>query len=263
MTAVSVSAVHADARERGARPWLYAIVRRVLWLLVHTWFRVTVDGAAAVPASGAVIVAPNHKSVVDAFLVGLAIRRRVRFMAKAELFAPPLGGLLLRLGAFPVRRGERDDEAMQTARMLLAQGEALVLFPEGTRVEDADALGSPHHGAGRLALDAGAPIVPAAISGTGHLWLGPIPKPRSLHVSFLSPITPDAPDATELIDRRVWPAVLDEYGRLRATPGLVATVLAAAGLGGLAARQAHRARRPPAVLGVLEPRRIRRRRRRG
>jgi 1-acyl-sn-glycerol-3-phosphate acyltransferase len=261
MTAMSVSAVHADARERGARPWLYAVVRGVLWLFVHTWFRVTVDGATAVPASGPVIVAPNHKSVVDAFLVGLATRRRVRFMAKTELFRPPLGGLLVRLGAFPVRRGEHDDEAMQTARILLARGEALVLFPEGTRVEDADALGSPHHGAARLAIETGTPIVPAAISGTGHLWLGPVPKPRSLHLSALAPVTPDGSDAFAIIDQRVWPAVLDEYGRLRATPGVVATALAAVGLGGLAARRARRARRPPALLGVLEPRRVRRRRR--
>ena len=73
-------------------------------------------------------------------------------MAKRELFRGPLGPLLLRLGAFPVQRGATDTEAIETARSLLEAGELLVLFPEGTRVDEADALGAPHHGAGRLAL---------------------------------------------------------------------------------------------------------------
>jgi 1-acyl-sn-glycerol-3-phosphate acyltransferase len=258
---LSAVSEHAYARERGVQPVVYAVVRAVLWLFVHLWFHFTVAGMDRLPAQGPVIVAPNHKSVVDAFLVGLATRRHVRFMAKSELFIGPLRPLLVRVGAFPVRRGESDAEAMQTARVALEHGDVVVLFPEGTRVEDADALGSPHHGAGRLAQQTGAPIVPAAISGTGHLWLGPIPKPRSLHLSFLEPIAPQVAGPDELIDQRVWPAVVEEYGRLRATPGVVATILAALGLGGLAARQVRRARRPPKVLGIVPPRRLRRHRR--
>ena len=263
---MSAARFHGYAREHGVQPAVYAVVRALLWLFVRVCFHFTATGAAAIPPTGAVIVAPNHKSLVDAFLIGLSTRRQVRFMAKAELFAGPLGALLVRLGAFPVRRGEADADAMDTARVILEQGGVLVLFPEGTRVEDDDTLGSPHHGAGRLALETGAPVVPAAISGTAHLWLGPLPQPRSLRVSFLDPITiadvADAPDATaELIDRRVWPAVVDEYGRLRATPGVIAAVLTTIGLGGLVARRVRRARTPPKVLGVLEPRRIRRRRR--
>lgn len=97
------------------------------------------------------------------------------------------------------------------------------MFAEGTRVDEPDVLGSPHHGAGRLALESGASVVPTAIAGTSHLWLGPIPKPRRVLISFLDPVSvtggEDAREAlTDLIDRRVWPAVQEEYGRLAATP---------------------------------------------
>jgi hypothetical protein len=107
--------------------------------------------------------------------------------------------------------------------------------------------------------------VPVAISGTSHLWIGPVPKPRRVDVSFLPAVAPDGAEETraaleELIDRRVWPAVQHEYGRLRATPGAVAAALAALGLGGLAARVGRR--EMPRVLGVIEPRKLRRRRRR-
>jgi 1-acyl-sn-glycerol-3-phosphate acyltransferase len=258
---------HARRRSPGA---LYAVVRAVAWLILRTWFRVRVSGREHVPGEGAgAIVAANHKSFMDAFFIGLGTRRHVRFMAKAELFHGPFARLLPRLGAFPVRRGEADADAVATALSVLGGGGLVVVFPEGTRVDEPDALGSPHHGAGRLALEAGAPIVPTAISGTSHLWLGPVPKPRRIDVSFLAPVrpvaTPGEPGVREiledLIDRRVWPAVQDEYGRLRATPGVVALALAAVGGGGVAARRLARRRRP-AILGRIEPRRIRRRLRR-
>ncbi|MBI5105461.1 MAG: 1-acyl-sn-glycerol-3-phosphate acyltransferase, partial [Solirubrobacterales bacterium] len=156
--------------------------------------------------------------------------------------------------------------ALQTARALLEAGEPVVLFLEGTRVDDPDVLGSPHHGAARLAVETGAPIVPVAISGTAHLWLGPVPKPHHVRIALLEPVAApagrDGPEVLgELIDRRVWPAVQEEYGRLQATPGVVLTALTAAGLGaGLAARRARRP--PPRILGVVPPRRERHRDRR-
>ena len=236
---------------------LYAVVRAVASLGLRSWFRLHVAGAEHVPATGPAIVAANHKSFLDAFFIGLGTRRRVRFMAKAELFRAPLGWLLRPLGAFPVRRGQADAGALETARAILREGGVVVVFPEGTRVDEPDALGSPHHGAGRLARETGAPIVPTAILGTSHLWLGPIPKPRRVEVSFLPPV----PAGEEgLIDERVWPAVQEEYGRLRATPGAIAAVLAAVGLGGLIARRRLELERPPRLLGVIPPRRQRRRR---
>jgi 1-acyl-sn-glycerol-3-phosphate acyltransferase len=227
---------------------------------------VRIAGAEHLPAEGAAIVAPNHKSFLDAFFIGLATRRHVRFMAKAELLAGPFGGLLGRLGAFPVRRGESDAQAVETARALLEQGELLVVFPEGTRVEQADALGSPRHGAGRLALETGTPLIPAAITGTQRLWLGPFPKPRRVQVHFLPAVDPrplaGRPDAAqELIDGLVWPAVQQEYGLALARPGLLLGALAALGLGaGLLARRRQPA--TPRILGVVEPLKVRRRKER-
>lgn len=264
-TAAAVERAHARARTRGVLVPLYASVRVLLAGVLRVWFRLRVCGRENVPADGAAIIAPNHKSFMDAFFVGVATRRRVRYMAKTEIFRGPLAWLLVRLGAFPVRRGASDAEAMRTARAILEQGGVVVVFPEGTRVEAPDALGAPHHGAGRLALDSGAPIVPAAISGTAHLWLGPIAKPRRVQVAFAAAIAPPqsaTPDAvSDLVDRRLWPAVQEEYGRLRARPGLVLAGLAAIGLGGgVVARR--RAAAKPRILGIVEPRNVRRGRRR-
>jgi 1-acyl-sn-glycerol-3-phosphate acyltransferase len=260
-------AAHIDARTRGVLRPLYAFVRMVLEPLLRAWFRVRISGAEHIPPSGAAIIAPNHKSFLDAFFIALATRRHLRYMAKAELFSRPFARLLVRLGAFPVRRGAADAEALETCRAILGRGGLVVVFPEGTRVDEPDALGSPHHGAGRLALETGAPIVPAAITGTHRLWLGPIPKPRRVQVAFLEPVqvveVDTARDAlSELIDRRVWPAVQEEYGRLAATPGLVAAALTIIGAGGLVARR-QRKGRSPRLLGKLEPLSVRRRKRRG
>lgn len=255
---------HAYARERGVSRPLYAFVRLLAVAVLRAWFRVRVSGVEHIPTDGSTIVALNHKNFLDAFFVGIATRRHVRFMAKVELFKGPLGWLFPRLGAFPVRRGEADEAALETARVILRTGGVVVVFPEGTRVEQADALGSPHHGAGRLALETGAPIVPAAITGTSHLWRGALPKVKRVQLTLLPAVVPEGPPvhdaASELIDERVWPTVQEEYGRLRAKPGLIAAGLAAIGIGGgLLARRQVQTRGKPRLLGKVAPRRLRRR----
>lgn len=259
---------HAYARERGSSRPLLAVARVLVKVVLRSWFRVRIFGAEHIPDAGPALIAPNHKNFVDPFFVGIATRRPVHYMAKVELLDGPFGWLLLRLGAFPVRRGEADADALETARVLLAAGEVVVIFPEGTRIEQPDALGSPRHGAGRLAVETGAPIVPAAITGTSHLWRGAVPGIKRVQIAFMSPVAPpslaDGGDAVSgLIDEVVWPAVQEEYGRLWAAPGLVAAGLAAIGLGGLIARRRQKAaRRGLRVLGKVEPRRVRRRKRR-
>jgi 1-acyl-sn-glycerol-3-phosphate acyltransferase len=228
---------HRLAREKGVSRPLYSAVRALLVPFLRAYFRTRVSGAEHVPAEGAAIVAPNHKSFWDSFFIGVCTRRHLRFMGKTELFEGRKGRLLVRLGAFPVRRGESDEDALETARVLLQQGELLALFPEGTRVRDPDRLGHPKRGAGRLALESGAPIVPAAIAGTDHLFAGPFPKPKRVQVAFAQPIpvselvaSPEA--AGELVEQTVWPEVQTEFRRLRARQGAAAAGLAALGIGG-------------------------------
>lgn len=245
-----------------SRP-VYLLVRLILTPLLRGWFRVRATGLEHLPADGPVIVAPNHKSFLDPFFIGLVARRRLRYMAKVELFRGPLARLLPRLGAFPVRRGAGDPAAHATAAAILRQGGVVVVFPEGTRVEDRDVLGAPHHGAGTLALETGAPIVPAAVAGTSHLWFGPLPKPRLVRVAFLPPIEVASEPPTDevlarIVDERLWPAVRQEYGRLIATRGLLAAALGAVGAGGVVARRRRDTPKLPRVVGMMEPRKLRR-----
>ncbi|MDQ3644579.1 MAG: 1-acyl-sn-glycerol-3-phosphate acyltransferase, partial [Actinomycetota bacterium] len=156
------SEAHRRARERGPSRALYALVRAISVAFFRIWFRLRITGAEHLPESGAAVITPNHKSFWDSFFVGAATRRHVRFMGKSELFEGWQGALLVRLGAFPVRRGESDQDALDTARAILDQGGLLSLFPEGTRVREPNSLGEPRRGAARLAIEARAPVIPAA-----------------------------------------------------------------------------------------------------
>jgi 1-acyl-sn-glycerol-3-phosphate acyltransferase len=242
---------HRLARERGVSPPLYAVVRGIAIPFMRVYFRLHIDGADRIPGEGAAVIAPNHKSIWDSFFVAAATRRHVRFMGKAELFEGRFGRTLVRLGAFPVQRGASDAEALETARVILRQGGLLSLFPEGTRFRDPATLGSPRRGAARLALETGAPLVPAAITGTESLFLGPLPKPRRVQVAFGEPITVAGLEATPesaatLLEGSLWPEVTREFGRLRARPGVIVAGLAAVGLtGGLVARRRRREARKP------------------
>jgi 1-acyl-sn-glycerol-3-phosphate acyltransferase len=245
---VSNEEAHRLAREKGVSRPLYALIRAIVAPLFRIWFRMHVSGAEHIPREGAAIVAPNHKSFWDSFFIAVCTRRHVRFMAKTELIEARYGRLLVRLGAFPVRRGSADADALETARVILEQGGLLALFPEGTRIRDPEELGHPKRGAGRLALETGAPLVPAAITGTERLFLGPLPKPRRVQVAFGEPIPaaelPATPEAAgELVDERLWPEVEGEYRRLRSRPGVIAAGLAALGLGGGLLVQRRRAQR--------------------
>src|SRR5918912_1153745 len=157
---------HARARERGVNRAVYWIVRAVLQPAMRIWFRLERNGRENVPRRGPVILAANHRSFLDTFVVGVCLRRPVYFVAKQELFERRWQAWLLNaLGAFPIRRGESDEESVATARRILERGDAVVIFPEGTRIRTG-ALGPPRRGVGRLALISGAPVVPVAVKGT-------------------------------------------------------------------------------------------------
>lgn len=146
---------------------------------VRLLFRLRWGGLENVP-DGGFVLASNHLSNLDPWAVGLPLfpRRFLRFMGKSELWWFPLRHLLDAGGAFPVRRGQRDVEAIETAVGLCRAGHVVVMFPEGTRRRKGlTKKWQPraHSGAARIALDAGVPLIPAAVRGTDRLTrLGPI-----------------------------------------------------------------------------------------
>ena len=148
-----------------------------------------VDGAGNFPRAGGVVVAANHLTNYDAFPLQLALNRPLFYMAKADLFQNPFLRRVLRsLGAFPVYRGARDEWALDHARHLLEAGQAVGIFPEGTRSQGRG-LKVAQSGAARLALSAGCPLLPVTIEGTQHLFKG-FPRRTRVRVSVCEPIQP-------------------------------------------------------------------------
>jgi 1-acyl-sn-glycerol-3-phosphate acyltransferase len=158
----------------------YTFVGIVSWPVTKFAYRLKAKGRENIPEEGGFVLAANHTSNFDPWPLGIPLfpKRTLRFMAKVELFNPVLGPLLKGGGAFPVRRGQADHEAIETAVRLVKEGEVVVMFPEGTRRRKGlrkKFQPVPHSGAARIALAADAPLVPAAISGTDRLArLGPL-----------------------------------------------------------------------------------------
>src|SRR5205809_7612098 len=159
---------HARAREREP-DWIYELVRMITSLYAYTLLRARAIATENVPGSGAVILAPNHFSFMDHFLMGCYIRRKVRFMAKSQLFKGPMQWIYTHGGVFPVRRGARDEEAFITAGIVLGRGGTIVMYPEAGRSRTGKLSERARPGIGRLALESGAPVVPAAIFGSSKV----------------------------------------------------------------------------------------------
>ena len=180
---------------------------------VKLLFRLRASGVENVPAEGGFVLAANHTSNFDPWPLGLPLfpRRQLRFMAKSELYWFPLTPVLNGAGAFPVRRGERDVEAIQTAVELCRAGEVVVMFPEGTRRRKGlrkKHEARPHTGAARIALEAGVPLVPAGIAGTDRLGrLGPlrVAYGRPIETSDLGELAPA--DAAQVATDRLREAI--------------------------------------------------------
>jgi len=157
-------------RTRTKRPNLaYDVVRIAMSLMAWTLFRARGVRPENVPAAGAAILAPNHFSFLDHFFLGLSLRRKVQFMAKSQLFKPPLQFIYTHGGVFPVRRGFADEEAFVTAVSVLDRGGVVAMYAEGGRSRTGELSDKPRRGIGRLALLSGAPIVPVAIHGSSHV----------------------------------------------------------------------------------------------
>jgi 1-acyl-sn-glycerol-3-phosphate acyltransferase len=155
-------------RTRRGRPDLvYDFVRWVLTPYLMIVHRARAIDTGNIPAAGAAIIAPNHFSFLDHFFIAVYLRRKVNFMAKSQLFKRPMQFIYTHGGVFPVRRGYHDEEAFKTAHTILDRGDIVLMYPEGGRSRSGQ-LGEPKRGLGRLALESGAPVVPATIVGTQH-----------------------------------------------------------------------------------------------
>jgi 1-acyl-sn-glycerol-3-phosphate acyltransferase len=148
---------------------LYDILHRSGFRRFMRWlYRIEVVGAGRIPSQGGFILASNHDSIVDPFILAVATTREIRYMAKIELFGNRAVAATLRaLGAFPVERGGGDRAAFSEAAELLRRGEVLGIFPQGTSKQQLSRRW--HRGAARLALVTGVPIVPVRMTGTRAL----------------------------------------------------------------------------------------------
>ncbi|HEX9967386.1 MAG TPA: lysophospholipid acyltransferase family protein [Solirubrobacterales bacterium] len=154
------------ARARKGVGWTYPLVRAIVTPICLLLYRTRAIGVKNVPKDGPVLLAPNHFSQMDHFFIGLYLRRQVRFMAKSQLFGPPvLTYVYSHGGVFPVRRGHKDEEAFKTVFTLLDQGEMVLIYAEGGRSRTGE-LGEVKPGIGRIALESGVPVVPVAIHGS-------------------------------------------------------------------------------------------------
>jgi 1-acyl-sn-glycerol-3-phosphate acyltransferase len=180
-------------------PWYY-LIGILSWPVVRLLFRLRAQGLENLPEGG-LVLAGNHVSNFDPWPLGLPLwpKRRLRWMAKAELFKPVLGTLIRRGGGFPVQRGMRDTAAIRTAIELARAGDVIVMFPEGTRREKGlrkKFKPRAHTGSARIALSAGVPLVPAAVVGTDRLSrLGP------LRVAYGEPLSLDDDDPERITER--------------------------------------------------------------
>jgi len=214
---------HAAARKGVG--WTYTFVRIILTLPTLLIYRVRAIGVENVPKTGALILAPNHFSQMDHFFIGLyLLRRKVRFMAKSQMFGPPVLTYIYKHGGvFPVRRGHRDEEAFKTAFTILEQGGMLLVYAEGGRSRSGK-LGEVKPGIGRIALESGAPVVPVTIYGSAGVRRWKRLRFPKVTVQFGEPLsfpTEEAPSRERQLEiaERIFTPVRAMYGALATRSG--------------------------------------------
>lgn len=177
----------------GARSFARVVVRPIL----KSWLRLRVEDQHHVPVDGPVIIASTHASHADSIALGAGLERPVYFLGDLRLTRwPVLGPWLPRLGMVPVRRGRGDNDAIGHLQRLLADGQAVVVYPEGSRSRDGRVY-RPRSGVARLAAETGVPVVPAAVAGTFEVWpTGARPRLRGGKVRIRFGPALDAPEGT-------------------------------------------------------------------
>jgi glycerol-3-phosphate dehydrogenase (NAD(P)+) len=231
---MDLAACHRRAREKGANPIMYLIVRLTFQPFFHIYFRLKREGMEHVPKKGGVIIASNHRSFLDPFVIAVMARRPMYYVAKQELFSRRWQAWVLSgLGAFPVKRGEQDEEMLETARCILARGDIVLIFPEGTRTRPGS-LGQPKRGVGRLALLTGAPVVPLAIIGTESVRRGWRIRPHKVKMRAGRPlhfpqVEDPSPALAAAVTARIWPCVMLQWEWLGGLPPIRRAAIIGAG----------------------------------
>ena len=231
-------ALHQRTRDKGVNRLVLLVVRLVLTPLFLTYLRMKRMGREHIPAEGPVILASNHRSFFDPFIIGTMTRRPVYYVAKKELFAYSrlLGWVLNALGAFPVDRGAGDQDTIDTAKAILDRGEIVLMFPEGTRTRPGS-LGKPRRGVGRLALETGAPVVPIAIIGTEDIRRGWRFRPRKVRLRagralHFPRVENASPALAGAVTDRIWPMVMLQWEWLGGMPPIRRAAIIGAGSAG-------------------------------
>ena len=171
---------------------VYRSIRALVRTVLFWWFRVQVQGAENLAFEGPAVVAPVHRSNLDVVFLSGVTHRRLRALGKESLFVNPVSAwVCAALGAIPIERGAADRHAMRAARDLIASGEMMIVFPEGTR-QTGERVAGVFDGVSYLAAKAPAPIVPIGIAGTegitrGRWW---VPRRTSVSVVVGDPIAP-------------------------------------------------------------------------
>jgi len=217
--------LHRRAREKGANPIVYWIVRAFMQPFFHTYWRLRRIGREHIP-DGPVIFAANHRSFLDPFVIAVLARRPIYYVAKRELFESGRlqAWFLNALGAFPIDRGAADEEAIKTAKAILARGDSVLIFPEGTRVRPGP-LGRPKRGVARLALEMGVPVVPVAVLGTEAIRTGWRIRPHKVRIrvgpALRFPRVENAtPQLAQGVTERIWACVALQWEWLGGMPPL-------------------------------------------
>jgi glycerol-3-phosphate dehydrogenase (NAD(P)+) len=241
VTEEQLEAYHEFTRKHGVNRGLYVVARCLLQPIFLVYLALSRQGRKNARIKGGMIVAANHRSFLDPFVIGTCLPwgKPMNYVAKVELFEKRWQGFILcRVGAFPIRRGEADELAIGTAETVLDRGGTICIFPEGTRIRKGS-LGKPKRGVGRLALRTGVPVLPVAVSGSENVRRGLRIRPRKVRIRVGRPMSfpqseNPSPALAASVTSRIWPNIELQWEDIGGLPPMRRAAVIGAGSWGTA-----------------------------